>query len=38
VCSPAGTTIEAVRTLEEGGFRATVMNAVHVAAEKNRNM
>lgn len=38
VCSPAGTTIEAVRTLEESGFRATVMNAVHVAAEKNRNM
>ena len=38
VCSPAGTTIEAVRTLEEGKFRATVMNAVHTAAEKNRNM
>lgn len=38
VCSPAGTTIEAVRTLEEGGLRAAVMNAVHVAAEKNRTM
>lgn len=38
VCSPAGTTIEAVRTLEEGKMRAVVMNAVHVAAEKNRNM
>lgn len=38
VCSPAGTTIEAVRALEDGKFRSTVMNAVHAAAEKNRNM
>lgn len=38
VCSPAGTTIDAVKALEENGFRATVMEAVHVAAEKNRNM
>ena len=38
VCSPAGTTIEAVNALEEGGMRAAVMKAVHVAAEKNRNM
>lgn len=38
VCSPAGTTIEAVRTLEEKGFRAAVMDAVHTAAEKNRTM
>lgn len=38
VCSPAGTTIEAVKALEEGAFRAVVMDAVHTAAEKNRNM
>lgn len=38
VCSPGGTTIDAVKVLEENGFRAAVMEAVHVAAEKNRNM
>lgn len=38
VCSPAGTTIEAVRALEESGFRAAVMNAVIAAAEKNKDM
>lgn len=38
VCSPAGTTIDAVRSLEADGLRAAVINAVHVAAEKNRNM
>ncbi len=38
VCSPAGTTILAVQELEKRGFRAAVSEAVHVAAEKNRNM
>lgn len=38
VCSPAGTTIEAVKVLEEKGFRASVIEAVHTASEKNRNM
>lgn len=38
VCSPAGTTIEAVYALEKGGMRAAVMDAVHISAEKNRNM
>lgn len=38
VCSPAGTTIEAVRALEQDGFRGTVMNAMHLCAEKNRRM
>lgn len=38
VCSPAGTTIEAVKALEEKGFRAAVMEAVHIAADKNRHM
>ena len=38
VCSPAGTTIEAVKVLEEKGFRATVMDAVEACIEKSRNM
>lgn len=38
VCSPAGTTMEAVRSLEKTGFRASVMEAVRVCAEKSRNM
>lgn len=38
VCSPGGTTIEAVKVLEEKGFRAAVIATVQAAAEKNRNM
>ena len=38
VCSPAGTTIDAVRMLEEKGFRGTVMDAMHACAEKNRRL
>ncbi len=38
VCSPGGTTIEAVRTLEENGFRGVVMDAVAVCVEKSRTM
>ncbi len=38
VCSPAGTTIEAVRTLEKGGFRSMVMEAVIASAEKSKNL
>ncbi len=38
VCSPGGTTIEAVHALETGQFRATVMNAVKAAAERNREL
>ena len=38
VCSPGGTTIEAVRNLEAGGFRSTVMEAVIAAAEKSEEM
>ena len=34
VCSPGGTTIQGVRTLEDGGFRAAAMNAVIAAFEK----
>ena len=34
VCSPGGTTIQGVRTLEEHGFRAAAMDAVVAAYEK----
>ena len=34
VCSPGGTTIQGVRTLEEQGFRAAAMDAVIAAYEK----
>jgi pyrroline-5-carboxylate reductase len=34
VCSPGGTTIEAVCELERGAFRFTVMNAVRAAVRK----
>ena len=35
VCSPAGTTIEAVASLENDGFKAAVMNAVKKCANKS---
>lgn len=38
VCSPGGTTIEAVEELERKGFRAAIMDAMRVCAEKNRQM
>lgn len=38
VCSPAGTTIEAVKVMEEKGLRAAVMGGVIAAAEKNKNL
>lgn len=38
VCSPAGTTIEAVCKLEEKGFRSSVMECMKVCAEKSRNL
>ena len=38
VCSPAGTTIEAVRVLEEEGFRNSVIKAMVACAEKSKNM
>ena len=38
VCSPAGTTIAAVKVLEECGFRGAVMDAVEAASEKSRNL
>ncbi len=38
VCSPAGTTIEAVRILEEKGFRSAVIEAMTACAEKSKQM
>lgn len=38
VCSPGGTTIEAVEVLERKGFRAAVMDAMCACAEKSRQM
>ena len=38
VCSPAGTTIEAVRVLEEKGFRSAVFECVKACTEKSAEM
>lgn len=38
VCSPAGTTIQAVRVLEQKGFRSAMMEAIAACAEKSRSM
>ena len=38
VCSPKGTTIEAVRVLEEKGLRSAVFEAVKACVEKSRNV
>ena len=38
VCSPGGTTIQAVKVLEEKGMRAAVMDAMEACIEKSQNM
>lgn len=38
VCSPAGTTIEGVKMLEEKAFRGAVMDAVKAAVEKSQKL
>ena len=38
VCSPAGTTIEGVRILEQNGFRSAVFEALQGAADKGKKM
>lgn len=38
VCSPAGTTIEAVMELEKNGFRADIQKAIEKCVEKADNM
>lgn len=38
VCSPAGTTIDAVKILEDGGFRGVIMDAVDACVKKSSEM
>ena len=38
VCSPGGTTIQGVRTLEQRGFRAAAMDSVIAAFEKTKSL
>lgn len=38
VCSPGGTTIQAVKVLEEMGFRGTVMDAVEACIDKSKSL
>ncbi len=38
VTSPGGTTIDGVHQLEQGGFRATIMNAVRASANKSKQL
>lgn len=38
VCSPGGTTIEAVSSLEDSGFRKSIIKAIKVCADKSREM
>lgn len=38
VCSPGGTTIQAVKVLEEKGMRAAVMDAMEACIEKSKHM
>lgn len=38
VCSPGGTTIEAVSSLEKDGFRSAIISAVDVCAKKARDL
>ena len=38
VCSPGGTTIEAVRVLEERGFRSAVIDATRACIDKAGSM
>jgi len=38
VCSPGGTTIEAVKVLEEKGFRAALIDAMDACVKRNKEL
>lgn len=38
VCSPAGTTIEAVKVLEEKGFRSSIIEAMDACVKKSKSL
>lgn len=38
VCSPAGTTIDAVASLEQNGFKGSITKAMKICADKSRSM
>ena len=38
VCSPGGSTIAGVKALEDGAFRATVMNCIQAATKRNAEL
>ena len=38
VCSPGGTTIEAVRVLEEKGLRSSIIEAMKACADKSKEL
>ncbi len=38
VCSPGGTTMEAVRVLEEKGFRSSIIEAMKACVRKARGL
>ena len=38
VCSPSGTTIEAVKVLENRGFRSSIIEAMSACADKSRKL
>ncbi|QQP53704.1 Pyrroline-5-carboxylate reductase [Caligus rogercresseyi] len=38
VCSPAGSTIEALDTLEKGGMRSSIMKAVEAATKRCKEL
>lgn len=38
VCSPGGTTIEAVKILENDGFRSSIMNAIDACIKKSKSL
>ncbi|WP_314744017.1 pyrroline-5-carboxylate reductase dimerization domain-containing protein [Treponema lecithinolyticum] len=38
VCSPAGTTIEAVKVLEKDGFRSALIEAMDACIKKSKSL